>query len=62
MSIINKIDAFLNEESEKDKLIRLAKDAGDDEYAEDVKNGKVPQSGYKKRIAYYTCGPGKLKK
>lgn len=52
----------LNEESQKEKLIRLAKAAGDDKYADDVKNGKVPPSGYGRRIAYYTVGPGKLKK
>jgi hypothetical protein len=44
------------DENLKEKLIRLAEEAGDKQYADDIKNGKVPlsQSELVRRIGWYT--------
>ena len=49
-------DSKTKDENLKEKLIRLAEQAGDKEYADDIRNGKVPlsQSELVRRIDWYT--------
>ena len=49
-------DSKMKDENLKEKLIRLAEQAGDKEYADDIRNGKVPlsQSELVRRIDWYT--------
>ncbi len=49
-----KFKDYIKEETQRQKLARLAREAGDNEYAKDVLSGKVPSKNLSQRIAYYT--------